>query len=319
MFKHNQYNGEIWVSEKQKYFCVLEKYYSTIILKTKFKKNTNGFFIEKIYGSFLKLGYVTFYNLFERKNSTGVISYHEYEPKYIFVSSESFVEQPNKLTTKKISFYNDSIVEFIRKANHYDWLNKTIEINSEIDLKIHINKSRSLITNGHFDYQSSYEKLLLVNRGKFSIEDSEGFDLVSAIDQYNLFKEFMILFHGNFGQFNYSRIILDKDYVIDLYYKDEKVLNTSNMFLGFTYQQIENEYTSLLKNWFTNEDFRLVGRYIIDNLLYPKLDNKRKFTTSCSTFEAFVKRFVKNENSKFNFTNELKSMEVKISIYNRFR
>jgi hypothetical protein len=293
MFKELKYYGEIWLpeNENEKCFCVLEFVKGEIYLETNLPSK-RGYKLELLYGAFNGLGYLTFVNNRISFSSTGVINVSKYNPKYTLISDGSHFIDPILLKAKKFKIHNDVFNSWIRSFHTINDDNKGLtkaddirhEIQVKEDLKIEIIKSAN--------FNTGINSASLINVGLVSFTSEKELSIMECIDFYKTFQKFLLFFYGKSNHFEYFRLqCLDCDDWYSLYYKESLVKDNSGNLVALDYNDLKDDLSELMKNWYINEDVKFCTDIILENLLSVKVSHSRRFTNSLSAFEAFSKRF----------------------------
>lgn len=293
MFKELKYYGEIWLPDHKdgKCFCVLEFVKGEIYLETNLPSK-RVYKIELLYGAFNGLGYLTFVNNRISYSSTGVIKVSKYNPKYTLISDGSNFIDPVSLKAMKFKIRNDVFNSWIRGFHNFSdndkGLTKADDIRHEIqvkeDLKIEIIKS------AFFSHEIASASI--INVGLVSFTSEKELSIMECLNLYETFQKFLLFFYGKSIHFEYFQLkCLDCEDWYSIYYKESLVKDNSGNLVGLDYNDLKDDLSELMKNWYINEDVRYCADIILENLLSIKVSHSRRFTNSLSAFEAFSKRF----------------------------
>lgn len=302
MFKNKTYNGEIWIENDSKHFCVLEKTNDgKIILKSSlgvqdYHKQT----IEVIYGRFNGLGHLTFLGNYRKKYSSGVTYDYEYLVKYCFRSTDYYVNLTD-LKIKSASFYNNTIAKLDRKVGYVDLYTDTYKRNGDFNLisSIKCDVLKEVITECFKESNSNNLTFTLTTRSsiKFVFKKETSLDVV--INKYSIFKDFILLFFGYFEQFSNIILTLENNSKIELYYSDRYTQEKPNSIFNFIFFQIEKDYLKLLEHWFEDDHLRFVCSSIVDNIIYQSINPHKRFLNSYYSLEGWLKFKHKKDKVKF--------------------
>lgn len=294
MFKELKYYGEIWQpeNENEKYFCVLEFLDGKVFLETNLTSE-RGYKLELLNGTFNGLGYLTFINNRVIFGSSGIIEVSKYNPEYTFTSSSHFID-PVLLKAKEFKIDNSAFNSWIRSFHLYDYDDKSLKKASEIRHKIQIEeKSIGIEIIKSATYSATIESSSLLNIGIVSFISEKELTIMECIDLYKTFQKFLLFFYGKSNHFESFQLkCLGCDEWYSLYYKESLVKDGAGNLAGLDYDDLKEDLSKLLKNWFINEDVRFCADIVLENLLSVKVSHSRRFTNSISAFEAFSKRFV---------------------------
>lgn len=292
MFKNKTYNGEIWLENDSKHFCVLERINDgKIILKSSLGvQDHHKLTINVIYGRFNGLGHLTLIGNYRKKYSSGVTYDYEYLVKYCFRSNDYYINLSD-LKIRSASFYNDTIAKLYRKVGYVDLNSNTYKKNVELNLISNIEDDylKEVITESYKESNSDNLTITLTIKSliKFIFKAETSLDVV--ISKYNVFKDFILLFFGYFEQFSNIVLTLENNSKIDLYYSDRYTQEKPSSIFNFTFSQIEKDYLKLLEHWFEDEHLRFICSSIIDNIIYRSINPHKRFLNSFYSLEGWLK------------------------------
>jgi hypothetical protein len=293
MFKENKYYGEVWVetNETNKCFCLLELIDDEIFITTNLTIKNTASLIPIIYGEFTSLGHLTFVNCLIRNSSTGMIETLTYQPKYTFVSGHHPIN-PIGLKIKHFQIDNSAIVNWIRGMHIYNSIEQKLEKQEDVKLSTNINENLNITVTKSTTYTTNQEFFRMDNVGYVTFKSTIEISIIEAIELYNTFQKLFHFIYGKSDQFkSFNFQCLNCGHWASLYYKNDFTKNNSFSYINLDYSKIKDEFSNIIKHWFTNKDVAYCSDIIIENLLSIKTSHSRRFTNSYAAFEAFSSIF----------------------------
>ncbi|SNR69115.1 ApeA N-terminal domain 1-containing protein [Lutibacter flavus] len=293
MFKENKYYGEVFLQsdEANKCFCLLELIDDKVYITTNLTIKNTASLIPIIYGEFTSLGHLTFVNCLIRNSSTGMIETLTYQPKYTFVSGHHPID-PIGLKIKHFQIDNSAIVNWIRGMHLYNSIEQKLEKQEDIKLSTNINENLNITVTKSTTHTSNQEFFRMDNVGYVTFKSTIEVSILEAIELYNTFQKLFYFIYGKSAQFkSFSFQCLGCGYWASLYYKNDYTKNNISSYINIDYWKIKDEFSNIIKHWFTNKDVAYCSDIIIENLLSIKTSHSRRFTNSYAAFEAFSSIF----------------------------
>lgn len=293
MFKENKYYGEVWLQtdEKNKCFCLLELIDDEVCITTNLTIKNAVFLIPIIYGEFTSLGHLTFVNCIIKNSSMGMIETLTYQPKYTFVSGHHPIN-PIGLTVKYFQIDNSAIIKWIRGMHLYNSIEQKLKKEADVNHSTNINKNLNIIVIKSTTHTSNQEFFRMDNVGSVTFKSTTEVSILEAIELYNTFQKLFHFIYGKSAQFkSFNFQCLGCGYWASLYYKNDYTKNNISSYINLDYSKIKDEFSNIIKHWFTNTDIAYCSDIIIENLLSVKTSHSRRYTNSYAAFEAFSSIF----------------------------
>lgn len=290
-FKKDKYFGEVWFSEREneKQFCTLEIIENKVCLHTNLYSIESSYSVSILYGKFIDLGFVTFANCKIRNSVSGIIEYKKYIPDYVFTSFEHSIN-PNKLRLKSIEIENETINELIRPFHIMDSLSQKIEIKNVKTHEIKLNDDLTLSFHINHEISSNVLKTTINNYGILKINFNSEKSLLESIEIYKQFQKFCIVFFSGIKKYKYFKSkCLNCGNNFNILFDDNLAINHSLGFFNDDLLRDNEQFSTVIKNWFNNDNIKYCFDIIIENYLSVKVSNARRFVNSIATFEAFYK------------------------------
>jgi hypothetical protein len=290
-FKKDKYFGEIWFpnKENEKQFCTIEIIENKVCLHTNLYSIESSYRVSILYGKFNDLGFVTFANCKIRNSVSSIIEYKEYLPTYLFVSSDEYIN-PYKLRLKSIEIENETINELIRPFHIMNPLSQKVEIKSVKTHEIKLNDDLTLSFHKNYGISSNILKTTINNYGVLKIDFNKEKSVLESIEIYKQFQKFCIVFFSGIKKYKYFKSkCLNCGNKFNILFDDNLAINHHQGFFDDDLLSDHEQFSTVIANWFNNENLKYCFDIIIENYLSVKVSNARRFVNSIATFEAFYK------------------------------
>lgn len=301
-FKKEKYFGEVWFFDKenQKQFCVLEIIDNNVFLNTNLSIPILTGKVDVIYGKFNDLGNLTFVNCIIKTQQSGIVEYNKYCPDFVFSSLHHSI-QPKGLRLKTIEIENNTINDLIRTLHQMNPVLNKVEIESFKTHEVEINEDITLLFYKNYGIETSKLSANIVNHGIIKFNFKKEITLLESIEVYKKFQKFCIIYFSGIERYkSFQSVCLNCNEKYNILFNDNLEYQHGNSLFNSDFLKDKDVFSTVISNWFNNEDLAYCFDIIIENYLSKKVSNARRFTNSISSFEAFYKLFSKGNHTQLN-------------------
>lgn len=171
-------------------------------------------------------------------------------------------------------------------------LSQKIEIKSIKTHETILNNDLTLSFYKNYGVTSTFFNTTIRNHGVLKIDFNKEKSLLESIEIYKQFQKFCIVYFSGIEKFkNFKSRCLNCGKKFNIFFNDKLALIHNQGFFDEDLLRDKEQFYTVIKNWFNNEDLKYCFDIIIENYLSVKVSNARRFVNSIASFEAFYKLF----------------------------